>query len=107
MQEYSSDEIATHKTDKDCWVILDASCDPSHDDTVPQKKLVYDLSSFLDDHPGGPAIIMDLAGQDVTDEFEDIGHSMDARKLLAPFIVGTLKELPSKDHRFKYVAVGF
>ena len=33
---------------------------------------------------------MDKAGQDATMEFEDVGHSNDARKTLEQFVVGEL-----------------
>ncbi|RLN63958.1 hypothetical protein BBJ28_00025782, partial [Nothophytophthora sp. Chile5] len=52
---------------------------------------VYDVTAFLDDHPGGPEIMVDVAGQDATDEFEDIGHSNDARAQLKEFQVGKIK----------------
>ncbi|TYZ68725.1 hypothetical protein PybrP1_000634, partial [[Pythium] brassicae (nom. inval.)] len=33
-------------------------------------KKVYDLTAFLEDHPGGPELLLDLAGQDEHEEFE-------------------------------------
>jgi cytochrome b involved in lipid metabolism len=81
-REYTRREVAMHKSDSDCWLILGED----------GEKHVYNVSEFLDDHPGGPEIIMDMAGQDATEEFEDIGHSNDARKLLSKFLVGKLKE---------------
>lgn len=36
---FSSNEVAQHKTTDDIWVIIDQN--------------VYDLSSFMDEHPGG------------------------------------------------------
>jgi len=51
---------------------------------------VYDVTKFLDDHPGGPDIISDGAGQDLTDQFEDTGHSQDARKDMEKYLVGSL-----------------
>jgi len=36
---------------------------------------VYDVTKYLDDHPGGSEIIVEYAGKDATDMFEDIGHS--------------------------------
>jgi cytochrome b involved in lipid metabolism len=52
---------------------------------------VYDVTAFLDDHPGGPEIMVDVAGQDTTDEFEDIGHSNDARAQLKQYEIGKVK----------------
>ena len=33
---------------------------------------VYDVTPFLDNHPGGAAIIESLAGQNATDDFDSI-----------------------------------
>jgi cytochrome b involved in lipid metabolism len=35
----------------------------------------YDVSSFLEEHPGGADILKDLHGKDATKDFEDVGHS--------------------------------
>jgi cytochrome b involved in lipid metabolism len=36
---------------------------------------VYDFTSFLSEHPAGPQAILDVAGKDGTQIFEEI-HSM-------------------------------
>lgn len=53
--------------------------------------MVYDITLYLDDHPGGAEVLLDLAGQDGDEFFEDIGHSQDARDELKRYIIGTLK----------------
>ena len=56
---------------------------------------VYDVTKYLEDHPGGEEVLMDRAGQDATEDFEDVGHSNEARKMLEKFEKG---ELPPSEH---------
>ena len=42
----------------------------------------YDISEFLDQHPGGEEVVLETAGTDATGAFEDVGHSSDAREML-------------------------
>lgn len=52
---------------------------------------VYDVSNYLDDHPGGAEVMLDVSGQNADEFFEDIGHSGDARKELEKHLIGTYK----------------
>jgi cytochrome b5 len=52
---------------------------------------VYDVTKYLDDHPGGAEVMLDVAGQDADEFFEDIGHSKDAREELKKYLVGDYK----------------
>lgn len=52
---------------------------------------VYDVTSYLDDHPGGAEVLLDVAGTDADEFFEDIGHSNDAREELKKHLIGSLK----------------
>ena len=52
---------------------------------------VYDVSKYLDEHPGGPEIIMEFAGKNADEMFEDIGHSKEARSQQQKLMIGTLK----------------
>ncbi|KAI5993645.1 cytochrome b5-like heme/steroid binding domain-containing protein [Pisolithus albus] len=51
---------------------------------------VYDVTKFIDEHPGGDEVILSEAGKDATDAFEDVGHSDEARELLPGMLVGEL-----------------
>jgi len=42
---------------------------------------IYDITSFLDKHPGSPDTLLVHSGRDTTKYFEDMGHSTGARKL--------------------------
>uniref|UniRef100_A0A6S8FYB3 Cytochrome b5 heme-binding domain-containing protein n=2 Tax=Sar TaxID=2698737 RepID=A0A6S8FYB3_9STRA len=68
------EEVAKHNTEKDCWIIF--------------KGKVYEVTDYLEDHPGGVEIITDLAGQDCTEDFEDVGHSQEAYDQLEEYYIG-------------------
>jgi 4-hydroxysphinganine ceramide fatty acyl 2-hydroxylase len=79
--EYSEQEVALHTTRKDCWVIY--------------KDVVYDVSTFVGDHPGGPEILMQYAGTDITEVFHSVmshDHSDAAVAMLASHKIGLLKD---------------
>lgn len=44
-------------------------------------------------HSGGEEVLLDVGGQDATDAFEDVGHSDEAREILAGLLVGTVKRI--------------
>ena len=52
---------------------------------------MYDVTKYLDDHPGGAEVMLDVAGQNADEFFEDIGHSKEARQELAKYLIGTYK----------------
>jgi L-lactate dehydrogenase (cytochrome) len=54
----SYQEVQKHQTKESCWVILYGN--------------VWDVTSFLPSHPGGSNIILKLAGQDATSEYDPI-----------------------------------
>ncbi|KEH27869.1 cytochrome b5-like heme/steroid-binding domain protein [Medicago truncatula] len=49
---------------------------------------VYDVTQYLDDHPGGDDVILDATGRDATEDFEDAGHSKSARELMEKYYIG-------------------
>lgn len=73
---YTLEEITAHNTSKDTWLII-------HDK-------IYDVSSFLEEHPGGEEVLLEQAGADATESFEDVGHSIDARDILLQYYIGEL-----------------
>ncbi|KAI9887741.1 MAG: hypothetical protein M1823_000490 [Watsoniomyces obsoletus] len=78
-KEYTYADISTHASRKDLYVVV-------HDK-------VYDVSGFVDEHPGGEEVMMDVAGQDATEAFEDVGHSDEAREILRGLMIGELKRV--------------
>eukprot|EP00499_Haloplacidia_sp_CaronLabIsolate_P007917 CAMPEP_0196782072 /NCGR_PEP_ID=MMETSP1104-20130614/10637_1 /TAXON_ID=33652 /ORGANISM="Cafeteria sp., Strain Caron Lab Isolate" /LENGTH=129 /DNA_ID=CAMNT_0042152303 /DNA_START=8 /DNA_END=397 /DNA_ORIENTATION=+ len=74
---FKLEQVAEHSKPDDCWLVIDG--------------LVYDVTKFLDNHPGGPEIVTDHAGTDATEEFDTIGHSEDARRQLKDYLLGELE----------------
>ncbi|XP_023151299.1 cytochrome b5 [Amphiprion ocellaris] len=49
---------------------------------------VYDVTKFLEEHPGGEEVLREQAGGDATESFEDVGHSTDAREMASGMVIG-------------------
>ena len=49
------------------------------------------MTKYLDDHPGGAEVMLDVAGQNADEFFEDIGHSKEAREELKKYYIGDFK----------------
>lgn len=45
---------------------------------------------FCLQHPGGEEVLLEQAGADATESFEDVGHSTDAREMLEQYLIGEL-----------------
>ncbi|XP_039186918.1 cytochrome b5-like [Crotalus tigris] len=69
-------EVAKRSTDREAWLVI-------HD-------RVYDVTRFLDEHPGGDKVLLEQAGRDATESFEDVGHSMDAKEMLKQYLIGEI-----------------
>jgi cytochrome-b5 reductase len=52
------------------------------------KDSVYNVTDYVRDHPGGVDVLLDLAGKDATEGYEDVGHSEDADEILRSYLIG-------------------
>ncbi|CAH2103054.1 unnamed protein product [Euphydryas editha] len=52
--------------------------------------VVYDVSKFMEDHPGGVEVLLDNAGKDASRCFRDVGHSDDAKLWRGEFKIGEI-----------------
>ncbi|XP_052870258.1 cytochrome b5-like isoform X3 [Anopheles cruzii] len=57
---------------------------------------VYDVTKFLTEHPGGEEVLIEAAGKDATADFDDVGHSTDAKEQMKQYVVGELIEADRK-----------
>eukprot|EP00092_Neocalanus_flemingeri_P033004 GFUD01035896.1.p1 GENE.GFUD01035896.1~~GFUD01035896.1.p1 ORF type:complete len:124 (+),score=34.47 GFUD01035896.1:37-408(+) len=51
---------------------------------------VYEMTKFLEEHPGGGEILLENAGMDSSEQFDDVGHSSDAHEMLGDLFIGNL-----------------
>ncbi|NXI71539.1 CYB5B protein, partial [Anseranas semipalmata] len=65
-------------------------------------------------HPGGEEVLLEQAGRDATESFEDVGHSTDAREMLKQYYIGEIHPVrtswagqPSFKHRMGLCKRGF
>lgn len=86
------EEVAKHSSTKDNYLVI-------HDN-------VYNVTKFAVDHPGGEELIVEMAGKDATEAFEDVKHSDDARELLASLKIGQLAPGSSKSKTVSSSKVG-
>ncbi|CAD5117855.1 DgyrCDS6600 [Dimorphilus gyrociliatus] len=71
-------ELEKHKDGKSCWMAI--------------HNKVYDVTKFLEEHPGGEEVLLEQGGGYATESFEDVGHSVDARELMEKYEIGILTD---------------
>ncbi|XP_008811745.1 cytochrome b5-like [Phoenix dactylifera] len=81
---YTLEEASKHNSNEDCWLVIGGK--------------VYDVTKFLEDHPGGDEVLLSSTGKDATDDFEDVGHSTTARAMMDEYCVGEIdaSTIPTK-----------
>lgn len=56
MSTISGQELASHNTRDSCWIAI--------------KGTIWDVTTFVDQHPGGASLILKVAGKDATEQYE-------------------------------------
>ena len=76
---YTMEEVAKHNSKESCWTVIRGD--------------VYDLTNWIDKHPGGADKILKICGKDGTDLFvKQHGGKEKPEKVLESFKIGTLKK---------------
>uniref|UniRef100_A0A8C6Z1G5 Cytochrome b5 type B n=1 Tax=Nothoprocta perdicaria TaxID=30464 RepID=A0A8C6Z1G5_NOTPE len=74
-------EVARRNSGREAWLVIHGR--------------VYDVTRFLAEHPGGEEVLLEQAGRDATESFEDVGHSVDAREMLKDYYIGEIHPDPN------------
>src|ERR1700722_8601187 len=72
---YTRAEVGQHNSPDDLWIIIDHQ--------------VYDVSEFLDAHPGGNVVLQEVAGKDATKDFYNL-HRQEVLRKYASLRIGTV-----------------
>jgi hypothetical protein len=85
MPLYTRDEVAVHNTADDCWLIISGR--------------VYDVTSWIADHPGGSRVVSAQAGLDVSQLFASFHDASVLETVAAPFLIGSITGKEEEEHR--------
>lgn len=85
LRGYTRAEVAKHTTEGDLWLIL------KNKNKGSDRYMVYDVSSYVDHHPGGDAIFTH-AGGDCTEGFHGIQHPPTVFDLVEEYVIGWVEE---------------
>lgn len=75
MPTYTRDQVREHTSDDSVWFVIDST--------------VYDVTDFLDAHPGGESVLRQVAGQDATAAFYNL-HRHEVLSRYPSLVVGTV-----------------
>ena len=73
---FSLKDVEKHNQISDAWIVL--------------HKNVYNITDFIDNHPGGDIIKYGI-GKDATEMFKNAGHGNDALEFMNHYKIGKLK----------------
>ena len=58
MITYTLDEVSQHNSENDAWIVIN--------------NFVYDITDFINEHPGGKDILLQFIGTDASEFFNEL-----------------------------------
>jgi cytochrome P450/NADPH-cytochrome P450 reductase len=83
LPEYPWEEIRRHNRHGDLWIVLDG--------------FVYDVSEWMDEHPGGAEVLVSSHGADASEAFAEAMHSTDALAQREVYRIGRVSAQPAAE----------
>merc|ERR1711934_559955 len=74
----SKEEFLKHQSAESLWICY--------------RGKVLDVTEYQMDHPGSDTVLLDNAGKDSTEEFDDVGHTPEAKTKRDSLVIGRLTE---------------
>lgn len=76
MKTYTIEEVAQHNTAQDIWIIVNGN--------------VFDLTNFINEHPGGKKVLLKKAGKDASKEFKTFHNDAIMQRVGLPMQIGII-----------------
>ena len=86
LRAYSRAEVAVHAGEADLWVVL------RNARYSPDTSKVYDLTEYVESHPGGVEALLQHAGGDASEGFHGPQHPPHVQDLVEEYCIGTLAD---------------
>mmetsp|Transcript_8631 Transcript_8631/g.18948 ORF Transcript_8631/g.18948 Transcript_8631/m.18948 type:complete len:559 (-) Transcript_8631:291-1967(-) len=91
LPKFTTEEVAKHNARDDLWIIVD--------------ERVYDVTNYVDKHPGGWLPMVDMAGKDCTDVFANYHAARVYKHMLPAFLKGECVDVKVPEHVKDFRAV--
>lgn len=76
MKSYTVEQVQAHNTPNDCWIIIDGK--------------VFDVTAFLNEHPGGKKVLAKKAGKDCSKVFKQFHNDSIMQRVGLPMQIGVI-----------------
>lgn len=89
--QFTMADVAKHNKHDDCWIILDG--------------YAYDMTRFVDRHPGGVGPVLNMAGKDASDVFDNYHAARVYEHMLTQYFVGEVTDVIVYPHVAEFRAI--
>ncbi|KAI7866669.1 acyl-CoA dehydrogenase/oxidase [Spinellus fusiger] len=84
MKTYTPEQVAEHNSASNCWIIIEGK--------------VFDVTQFLNEHPGGKKVLVKVAGKDASKQFQQFHNESIMQSVGLPMqigVIGSAQDVPA------------